>query len=388
MHYVDPNDLVSGMPDQRSRRQAQRSISRSTRRQYFQELRATVEKVGAAVSATLARYADGESRKAMVVFTPGLPRSNWSGLDGSWDAQVEEPSFMRRGLWYTTAMEAADLGFTLYFVDSSTARYAAETDIDKFPAVGSGLAGVTDASAGDDVGAEPDEDSGFSFENTRRDVLAQAAYLTGGEALHASQVDRALEKLSDRLGHYYSLAYQPAHAGDGREHRITVRLPNHPELRLQHRQSYVDRPWIERERQQLKAQMLFGTGTNQHGITVEFGEASKKFRFGARGMKRVTLPVEIHVPFLGFTLVPSGSEYAAFARFAFVVEDGAGNVSEVVDHEMVVAVPRGEVEEALERGHFTFVTELETEGGKQTLHVAVTDVVAERTSLVSQEIAF
>jgi hypothetical protein len=194
--------------------------------------------------------------------------------------------------------------------------------------------------------------------------------------------------VSDDLGHYYSLAYQPEHAGDGREHRITVRLPDHSGLRVQHRQGYVDRPLADRERQQLRAQMLFGLGSNIHGVAVEVGEPSKRFRLGARGMKRVKVPVQVHVPFSSVALISDGPDYAVVARFSFMVEDPAGTVSPVVNHQMMVTVARDEVEEALADGHFTFVTELETEGGKQTLHVAVTDAVTERTSVLSQELVF
>jgi len=357
------------------------------RRQYFQELRQRVEMVAAGLSATLARHADTDSRRVMVVFTPGLPRSKWTGLDGSWDAQVDEPSYLRRGLWYATAMEAADLGFTMYFVDSSTARYLADTDVDKSPVLGSGLATGAGSEDGD-VGAEADEDSGFAFESTRRDLLAEAAYLTGGEALHYSDVDRAVREVAADLSHYYSLAYQPEHHGDGYEYRIKVRLPEHPQYRLLYRRAYVDRSIEQREAQHLRAQILFRSGANPHGATVELGKATKRFRVNARGMKRVVVPVTVYVPFAGFSMVDQGSGYAGMVTFAFMIEDKAGNTSSVVNHEMAVNVPREEIKEVFERGYFTFVTDLETEGGKQTLHVAVTDILAQRTSVVSLDVKF
>jgi hypothetical protein len=385
IHTQDPANLMAGW-DPSVRRQAQRSLSRGLRRQYFQELRQRVMMVMYGLSATMARYADGDARRALVVFTAGLPRSSgWNAMDGSRDAEEDEPMDIRQRLWLATAMEASDLGFTMYFVDSSTARYAADTDVDKSPAVGSGL----DVSGGsEDPSSEADASSGFSYENTRRSMLGEAAFITGGESLHYSDVDRAVRRVADNLSHYYSLAYQPDHRGDGLQYQIKVRLPNHPQYRLVHRRAYVDRSIEQREEQALRAQILFDAGTNLHGATVELGEVKKKFKAGARGMKRVVVPVTVHVPFAFFTMVEQGPDFAGVATFAFMVEDKAGNTSPVINHEMTVNVPEDEVERALERGYFTFVTDLETEGGKQTLHVAVTDVLAQRTSVLSLQVKF
>ena len=81
--------------------------------------------------------------------------------------------------------------------------------------------------------------------------------------------DSSLGEVADDLGHYYSLAYQPEHHGDGYEYRITVRVPDHPHYRLVHRRAYVDRSIEQREAQHLRAQILFRTGTNPHRVTVE-----------------------------------------------------------------------------------------------------------------------
>jgi VWFA-related protein len=385
-NFVNPSDMVSGIQDPQMRAQARRGVARTSRRQYFGELRARVEQVGAGLSATLARFADTDARRVMVVFTPGLPRSDWTGLDGSWDAQVEEPEYVRQGLWQNTAMEAADLGFTMYFVDSSTARFYAETDIDKSPVIGSGLAGS--GSGEQEVEAEGDEDSGMSFESTRRDLIANAAEVTGGRALHYSDVDQALVEVSDELGYYYSLAYTPEHAGDGEEHSITVRLPDHPEYRVEHRRAYVDRPLAQRDEQHLRAQMLFGSGTNPLGVRMVIGEATKHTKVGARGMKKVVVPIEIQMPHTYLELVQDGDVYGGMARIAFMVEDKAGNVSPVVTHQVVLSVTDEQIAETGPEGYFTFATDLETEGGKQTLYVAVTDLLTERTGMLTEKLDF
>jgi VWFA-related protein len=385
IHAEDPTDLTAGL-DPSVRRQARRSISRPIRRQYYQELRQRVAMVMHGLSATMARYADGDARRAVVVFTPGLPRSsNWTGLDGSQDAEEDDSSNLRRGLWYATAMEASDLGFTLYFVDSSTARHMATTGVDKSPAIGSGL---DNTSGSEDPRGDADEDGAFGFENIRRSVMGEAAYVTGGESLHFSNVERAVRKVADGLSHYYSLGYQPEHHGDGLQYQIKVRLPEHPQHRVIHRRAYVDRSIEQREEQYLRAQILFDAGTNLHGVSVELGEVSKRFKVGARGMKRIVVPVSVHVPFSDFTMVEQGPGFAGLATFAFMVEDKAGNTSAVINHEMAVNVPKEQAAAALDLGYFTFVTELETDGGKKTLHVAVTDVLAQRTSVVSLDVKF
>jgi VWFA-related protein len=386
IHAEDPGYLAAGY-DPLVRDQVRQSISRPLRRQYYHELQQRVEMVMYGLSATMARYAGGDARRALVVFTPGLPgASNWNAMDGSREAELDEQTDIRQRLWLATAMEASDLGFTLYFVDSSTARTKAELDVDKPVVVGSGLewSGESESNVEEDA----DADSPFGHESTRRSLLGEAAYITGGESFHHSDVDRAVRRVAQELSHYYSLGYQPGHRGDGREHRIAVRLPEHPQYRVVHRRRYVDRSIEQREEQHLRAQILFQSGTNPHGATVELGEASKRFRAGARGMKRVVVPVSVHVPFAEFTMFKQGAEFGCMATFSFMVEDRAGNTSPVISHEMTVNVPRDQVYGVHEGGHFTFVTDLETEGGKQTLHVAVTDVLAGRTSVVSLGLKF
>jgi VWFA-related protein len=110
------DDQVSGERDQAWFERRQRN------RVFIGELEERVKRVEHAAVATMSRYAAVDGRRVLVVFTPGQPRTDWVPEYSTVDfvnAAVEYPV---HDLWHDLALDAADLGFTLYVVDSSGVR--------------------------------------------------------------------------------------------------------------------------------------------------------------------------------------------------------------------------------------------------------------------------
>ncbi len=226
------------------------------------------------------------------------------------------------------------------------------------------------------------------LERTRKRNLISAADLSGGQAYFTAKPAGALERVDHDLQHWYSLAYVVEHGGDGQEHTIEVRLPNHPKVSLQHRQSYVDRPASQREAERMRSAMLFGGDANPLGIRVEVGESDPRFRLGAVGSKRVQVPFAVKIPIGRIDMVPRGDVYWGKVLITFFGNDEHGNQSRIASQEQPIIVAAEEFHRAASGGYFTYKITVEVEGGDQTVFVGVKDEISGKLSISRQEFSF
>ncbi len=390
----------SGERDQNFYERRQRS------NEYFYEMEKRVKRVGTALSATMARFAIADGRRVLVAMTPGFPGSNWAPSYSPIDFLNSSARYPAIDLWRDVALEAADLGFTLYVVDSSGLRTSTAGDAER---------GVTDQIAesfaqGELFGGENtlrradinDDEPGVNdvdpnagprelggwIERTRKNLLVSAAATTGGSAIFDDDVEKAFSEVTDALGHYYSLAYQAEHIGDSGEYSIQVELPKHPDLILTHRTSYIDLPPSTRRAQRLRSAMLFGRDANPLGIRVETGEAESHFKLGAAKSKRVSIPFHLRIPFARIEMIDHGETYEGSLLITFFGEDANGNQSELAHFEQAVSLADDDYEEAVSRGFFSYKATVEIEGGAQRVYVGVNDTISGRTSIMPQEFDF
>jgi hypothetical protein len=219
-------------------------------------------------------------------------------------------------------------------------------------------------------------------------MLALAAGATGGQAIFAQDVAKAVDRIDAAVGHHYSLAYVADHQGDGRVYSIDVRLPGHPDARISHRTAYVDQPASVQSARQLRSAMLFGADANPLGIRVEVGEADSRFRLGAAGSKRVTVPLKVKIPYGRLDMIQRGDIYWAKVWITLFAEDAAGNQSALASHEQPITVPADRYQEAVARGYFAFNTGVEIEGGDQTVYLGVQEELSGRTSIIPVDLKY
>jgi VWFA-related protein len=374
-------------------------------REYMAELEKKIGRVGDAIGATMARYGRADGRRVLVAFTPGYPRITWAPSYAPVDfvnAAVEYPD---RDLWQEVAHRAADLGFTFFAVDSSGVPAPGDVSdqlvAEIQPLAGSAAGGAGQQSgdgfaigAGDagDMPASMDPNApselGSWIERTRKDLLISASRATGGDALFATELEGALLTVDSSLSHYYSLAYTADHMGDGETYSIEVTLPDHPSYRVIHRTAYIDQPAATRAAQRLRSQMLFGGEANPLAVRVELGEADTRFRLGAAGSKRVTIPLELKIPFARMEMVERGTVYWGKLQITFFNQDAAGNQSQLATFAQPVTVASDRYREAVAKGYFSFQTTIEVEGGQQDVYVGVEDVLGGRTSILPQPLRY
>jgi VWFA-related protein len=373
-------------------------------REFFFELERCVERVGDALSAAMARFAAAEGRRVLLTFTPAQPGAGWSPSYSPVDFFNGSARYPAADQWRQVGLEAADLGFTMYLIDSSGLRSSSSSDAE---------VGITDVidelmnrdelfgprgsltredptarEPGDDRPDDRSQSLGQWLERNRRNQMSSCAELTGGAAIFDEDIAQAMRRVDASLGHYYTLGYVASHIGDGREYSIEVSLPGHPSWGVQHRTAYVDLSAAARQAQRLRSAMLFGNDANPLGIRVEVGEANRRFRLGAAGSKRIRLPLDIKIPLGRLELMPRGDLYWGKVLITLFSSDGNGNQSELASHEQPISVEAERLDEARIKGYFSYKIAVEIEGGIQTLYVGVQDSLSGKTSVVPHTLTF
>ena len=386
---------VSGERDQAWYERRQRN------REFVRELEEKVLRVGDAAVATMSRYAAADGRRALVVFTPGQPRTDWAPEYSTVDFVNAEARYPTHDLWRDLALEAADLGFTLFVVDSSGVRVSFGSDVEVgitdtlresfdegsvFRPTGAvGAAAATgDGAFAFDPGGET-QNLGSWLEQTRKSMMILASTATGGDALFESNVGAAVDEVNRTLGHHYLVAYVADHAGDGKAYSIKVRVPGHPEYRVDYRTGYVDQSAAVRSGQRMRSAMLFGADANPLGIRVDIGDSESRFRLGAAGSKRIKVSLHVKIPYGRLEMIERGDLYWSKVWITLFAEDAQGNQSALSSHEQPIAVEADRYRQAVVKGYFSYHTTVEIEGGGQRVFIGVQEEFSGRTSIMPVE---
>ena len=351
-----------------SRSYAGTEYRRVLNEEYWNQMRSIVGRVESAFSATLDRFAVTQgARKVVVLISPGFPRAQnvpvyllQDLFRGTSDAKVRNV-----GLFDHAAQLAGELEYTLFTVDPSGMTM---TQLDAASRAQSTFVDVSGAM--------------FWRESDRKDNLIKVAQITGGEAMFTADGGAALADVERLTSSYYSLAFQPEHVGDGKEHQLKVEVIGQPEYKLTYRKSYVDRPAEQREAERTRAALLTGQTENPLGVELVLDKPTSKFRWGAEGMHVYRFNAELRIPYANLTMLPRGSVAWGQMRIVVMATDPKGNQSELSHQKVPIEIPADKLEEAKQKGYFAYRFALEVEGGTRTLRVAVDDVLAHTTSAV------
>jgi VWFA-related protein len=341
---------------------------RTQNEEYWNEMRRIVGTVQSAFAAALDRFAVAPgARKVVVLISPGFPRADNVPIYRLYDFFLDtSPGEYRNvGLIEHAAQLASELEYTMYTLDPS----------------GSNLNDV-DASHGRPPRFTDVADVRFWREADRKDNLIRAAQLTGGEAIFTSDAGAALANLERLTASYYSLGFQPDHAGDGKEHTLRVEVVGHPGLQLAYRRSYVDRPAEQREAERARAMLLTGDTANPLDVELVLTKLGSKFHFSAQGMRLYRMNAEVRIPYAHLTMLPRGETAWGQVQIVVVATDDRGNLSDLARQRVPIEISAAKLEEARQYGYFAFRFILEVEGGKRSVRIGVDDVLAHTTSAV------
>ena len=211
-----------------------------------------------------------------------------------------------------------------------------------------------------------------------QEPLRFLADATGGRAIiNTNDISDDLLKIAADFNSYYSIGYTPAHAGDGRLHRIEVKLKDKKGRRIRHRETYRDKSVGSRMVDATLATLRYGFEENAMGVLLEVGSPQPS----PDGMYHV--PVKVGLPLGKLTLVPRADHYYGRARLYFGAIDDKDGISEVNNLEVPIRIPTDRIDEA-QGMYYPYETTLLMRGGPHQLAIGVRDELGAGASYVKK----
>ncbi len=209
--------------------------------------------------------------------------------------------------------------------------------------------------------------------------LVYLASETGGRALlNSNDYVPDLVRMREDLSTYYSLAFVPAHHGDGKEHSLAVEVSRRG-VRLDYRRNYRDKPPLEQAVDRTLAALVHGFADNPLEVILEAGAAT------AAGDGTLAVPLHLKIPLFRLSLLPSGDTFAGKLRLLVATSLAGGEPSPLHQVEVPVTVPRLQMLTAYGQ-YFAYDLTLHLQPGSQRVAVAVRDEVSAIASYLSRSL--
>lgn len=211
--------------------------------------------------------------------------------------------------------------------------------------------------------------------------LTLLASETGGKAiLNANDVSPDLRRMKEDLSTYYSLGYVPDHAGDGREHRIEVKVRK-PGLQVRSRHSYRDKPAIERAVDRTLAAVYHGFEDNPLEVTLKLGEQIPQ------DGDRFQVPIKLRIPLFKLAILPQQDRsYRGSLRLLVSTRDERGGVSPIRQIHVPLDIPEQQILYAMGQ-FYEYDLILVLPRGEQHVAITVRDESTTATSVLSRTLS-
>jgi VWFA-related protein len=210
--------------------------------------------------------------------------------------------------------------------------------------------------------------------------LQMIAELTGGLAvINTNDFREPLDKIAEDFGSFYSLGYSPPHLGDGRYHKITIKVKRKG-VNLRFREGYRDKSIESRMNDGTLAALQFPFQSNPVGLSLTFGQPT------ARTDGLYMVPINVKIPLGKLALVPreQGNSEAKVRLFIGAM-DADGGTSEVQQVPVPIKVPAAEAAK-LGGKHFLYTISLLMRGGGQKVAIGLRDDVGAQESYVTGDL--
>jgi VWFA-related protein len=220
---------------------------------------------------------------------------------------------------------------------------------------------------------------GSALRASLQESLQTLADGTGGRAiLNANDWRPELAGLREDFSTFYSLGYTPVHNGDGKEHKIEVRVKR-PGIRLRYRLSYRDKPVIEKAVDRTLAALLYGIEDNPMQIAIDVGEQVP----GPSGT--IAVPIRLRIPLHKLAILNREETYEGSLRLLVATRSEDGRSAPVRQVAVPIKIPRKQVLGALGQSYLYTLT-LQLQPGKHRVAVGVRDEIGATTSYLSQAV--
>ncbi len=354
------------------------SVAYQLVRSYVERVRSDLRYTLDALQNVAGSLAGLPGRKAILYVSDGIPKrpgeslyqqmrdlfgNSLPGGGGSLDPFIEALEQDETHLLNRITQQANAHQVTLYTLDAR--GLGGGTMSAEYAELGGGYAGHT------------------TIDNLRKlnlqEPLIELAKATGGASiLNTFAFDSALGAMAQDFDSFYSLGYRSRHGGDGKYHRIDVRV-NRKGLDVRHRTGFMDKPEVERIADRTLSSLILRMEKNPLGVNVDFGVPKKQ------GRNTFLLPVLIRIPFREITLLPNGEVEQGHLRIFLAVQDEEGGISETHEFPYALTVPRDQVAAARDR-EIGYSASLKIRRGKATVAVGVWDELSGTESFVHKDL--
>lgn len=214
--------------------------------------------------------------------------------------------------------------------------------------------------------------------------LTLLASETGGRAiLNAAEIRDDLRQMQEDLDTFYSLGYMPEHFGDGREHRVEVKVKR-PGVQIRYRKNYRDKSSMERAFDRTLAALYHGYEDNPLDVAVTVGRQLA----ATEASDRFLVPIKLRIPLfrLGIGTVGEGQSYSGRLKLLVSTRDEKGGVSPMRQVEVPLSIPREEILMAMGK-FYEYELTLNLQKGEQHVAIAVRDESTTTTSFLSRTLS-
>lgn len=211
------------------------------------------------------------------------------------------------------------------------------------------------------------------WSNLQGSIQMMAEETGGVVIMNTNDPGKGLQIVASDFKNFYSLGYSPAHGGDGRYHKLEVRLKNRKDLVVRHRDGFRDKTVESRMSDGVTSALFFDVESNPLQITIERGEETRR----DDGHYQVSIAVKI--PLGKLVMVPQGDKQVARVRLYFAAMDDNGGISEVQESKFPIEIPAGEFADAVTKS-WRYDVPLVMRSGSQKLAIGLRDELGQVSS--------
>jgi VWFA-related protein len=306
-------------------------------------------------------------RKALLYVSDGLPMIPAQDLFYAVQRKFGDSSMMvELQQWNATrqfqqlAVQANSSGVTLYSLDATGLNLLGSSEAQHHGSSEDGLSSYVD-----------------SIEQSNlQSSIRFLAETTGGSAIvNVNDVGLGLDRIAVDFATFYSLGYTSAHSGDGRFHRIEVKVARDG-ARVRHRDGYRDKPVLARMSERTASSLRYGVADNPLGVVLVADEVRPQER------DSYLVRLVVRIPIGNLVLIPREGFYQGRVQVHFAAMDEQGATSEVQHDTVEITIPAAELEVA--RGkYYAYEAPLLMHRGRHQVTVGVRDELGAEDSFVS-----
>jgi VWFA-related protein len=329
-------------------------------------------------------------RKAVLYVSEGLQMRAGEDIFWAIDERYRDGDNSQAGMGGTDCsnaiMESFHYDASRRLTDIANTASANRVTIYTVDAAGLRIGGLRSAEFGS-IGLSTNIESIYT--RNLQDTLMFLADKTGGKSIvNTNNFLDGLSSIGEDFDNFYSLGFQPSHAGTGRRYNLDVKIKkevararNVKEANIRYRDSYRDKPVEQEMGDATLAALTFGFESNNHKVKLEVEDMIQ----GEKG--DYTVHLKIMVPIDMLQLFPVGDTWEARMRLWVQAIDGQGRTSAVQEQRWTLdpPIPTQDLE-TVKQKYTTYVLPMVMRRGDQRIAIALRDEISAKTSYVTAHV--